>query len=321
MIENPYLRYVESLRSFYPGCKPCDLREVFKYKSNRSVFVCGNGPSLIRANIEKYNNIDYIGTKALITHLVAEKSFIFYETNIINNNHLGDFNSKECSQNDYITRMILIQVFMTYIHMLLGKVIPRTIIVNPQIPRNPFEGKYAFFQPFPLPIEINTCFLPYFVINEIDDQSITSGLRQYILMSPHALLNFKCSMVRAISFAYLAGYQEIYISGLDPSSSSYWYLQPNAPYNAQSIQSMNDIFPTLKNIYELTNLPENDAIKKWKGFYSFNKSIWVSIKVHDALFRRLGKTLPKIKYVGSDPMVLSNINEARLEKRISIEKV
>ena len=77
------------------------------------------------------------------------------------------------------------------------------------------------------PIHRDVTPLKYFIVNESSDQLILEGLKQYISLLQHhrasPILNLRCSVIRAISLAFLSGSAEIDIVGVDPFMTEYWF--------------------------------------------------------------------------------------------------
>lgn len=90
-------------------------------------------------------------------------------------------------------------------------------IISPQ----PFQ-KYSI-----LPVSTITRDSDWFYVNE---SSLTTGIRGFrkylkeIKSSNFLLLNYRCTLFRAISVAIVMDYETISIIGLDPSTPDYWFM-------------------------------------------------------------------------------------------------
>ena len=67
-------------------------------------------------------------------------------------------------------------------------------------------------------------------MNEGDFFSIEHDLKKYVNEKEDRFLNFRCSIIRMLSFAIRVGYERIIISGIDTSLPGYWYTENEAKY-------------------------------------------------------------------------------------------
>jgi hypothetical protein len=183
----------------------------------------GNGPSAFYFldQLKLTESIyDVSGTSAasLQNHHI---NFYFYEPHFCFNHHGYKLSTSE-SVSHYGLSRILHHEWTAAVSVRNCSV----VIPNPQIPSNAFGYSEIIEHP-------EVLIPPWIFINEADDFSIVRGLRGYFMSNLYNayILNFRASIVRQISLAIGLGYQNIYISGLDPSTIGYWYTDETIRQN------------------------------------------------------------------------------------------
>ena len=87
----------------------------------------------------------------------------------------------------------------------------KSIIHNPNYPLFPELEIHPFINP--LVSKIPSYCPPYFFVAEQDDKCILDSLRVFSQIRKALLLNFRCSIIRALSLGYILGYEHITLVG------------------------------------------------------------------------------------------------------------
>ena len=190
-------------------------RELKKYRIEDAIYIMGNGPSafsiLERLDYQRIR-YDLSGTSALVLQQRYAR-FYWYEPHFLKNGEGFKLTTPE-SISAYSLGRIMHHEFT---HQIsddnVGVVIP-----NPQFPPN--QLGYA-----DVPSHSSILVPPWHFINERSDDVITNGLKEWHKLPNREdmILNFRGSIIRQLSSAFIMGYPKIYIGGLDPSKNGYWY--------------------------------------------------------------------------------------------------
>jgi hypothetical protein len=284
--------------------------DLLSLKKSRLALVCGSGPSLLdfvhtKGGLDQY---DVIGTShtALLDQVHGT---LFYEPIFSGegiNPNFGDIYlaiSEACLQSHIAAA----------ISSLKSKL---TILINPQFPSVRTADSFAYLTPL---LDISVAYLPpYFFVNESNDARILCDLRRYAQSSHDALLNFRCSMVRALSLCYLLEYEEIILTGLDPSSPNYWYTLPEAKdlFNPKIGSHLMHLCALKGELIAADATRTEHEGEYYSSYFGMNFSIWFAIRILDLWAKNRGSRLPTILYYGHDHKSLNYLKEARLESRI-----
>ena len=120
------------------------------------------------------------------------------------------------------------------------------VFINPQ---------YSELGMYICPNPQHSIYPDYFFVNESSRSSILSDLRSFRDLHKHGskkILNFKCSVIRALSLAKSYGYHDACIVGLDPSNPGYWWYEYDSPlYDLNCVYSRyaRDMHLNLKALY------------------------------------------------------------------------
>jgi len=191
------------------------VQELKRHKSQETIYIMGHGPSafVIPQELDcKEINHDLSGTSASVFQS-KYTDFYWYEPHFLENGEGFKLTTPESCSSYALSRIMHHEWTKEVSDENVGVVIP-----NPQFPAN--ELGYA-----DVTIHKNTLVPPWFFVNEISDEEISKGLRTWC-RAPNRedlVLNFRGSVIRQLSTAFALGYKNIYIGGLDPSISGYWY--------------------------------------------------------------------------------------------------
>jgi hypothetical protein len=288
-------------------------------KKNDTVIIAGSGPSLslIESPLLADVAFDLIGTVNTVM-LKREPSFLFFESTDIA--HLPDGPSSTGSLKLFYYDAAMSIEFLRILRCRSSI----KIILNPMFPVARLSPLVSYFTP--LPKGCNATLPRYYYINESNDELILRGLKDYIDYPHSSILNFRCSMVRALSLAFELGYDKIILLGLDPSSPLHWYSSDG--FEDLICGEVDDIMIDLlvgRRALHKANL--SGRIKHEGEFYAntnfgMNASIWFSIAVLDARRKALGKfNSPDITYMGSDSSSLDYISYYTKRNRVSVIEV
>ena len=204
------------ISSFYPGAYCLhSILELQRYKKHSSIYIMGNGPSgfFIPDSLDAQNiKFDLSGTSAIVFQK-RRVQFYWYEPHFLINTKGFSLSTPESCASYALSRILNHEWTLA-----ASSEAAEVLIANPQFPPNQFGYDE-------IPAHKTIVVPPWHFINESTDVTITSGLRVW-LKSIHrakAVLNFRGSIIRQISTAFSLDYGSIYIGGLDPSQSSYWY--------------------------------------------------------------------------------------------------
>ena len=201
----------------------------------------------------------------------------------------------------------------------------KSIIHNPNYPLFPELEIHPFINP--LVSKIPSYCPPYFFVAEQDDKCILDSLRVFSQIRKALLLNFRCSIIRALSLGYILGYEHITLVGLDPSSPYHWYTIEsvnNQDYWLPEIDSY--IFHLIDIKRQILLSPINgrtmhEGDLPSKGYFTFTNSIFSAIRSLDIYAQKNHLLIPTISVVSSDQSILQSINQCHLTKRINFSLV
>ena len=291
-------------------------KNLIQAKNHDTVVIAGSGPSVnfIAHPFLAGLAFDLIGT-ANTAMLKKEPNFLFFESIDIAHLPVGASSSGSQMLHYYCAAMELelLRILRTKSNI--------KIILNPMLPAAQLSPSVSYFTPLPRGC---TATLPqYYFINESNDELILRGLRAYVDYSQSAILNFRCSMVRALSLAFELGYDNIILLGLDPSSPLHWYSSDD--FETLICEEVDDIMiDLLTGRRELHKANLSGRMKHEGEFYEntnfgMNASIWFSIAVLDARRKALGNFKPPtITYMGSDPLTLDYISYYTKGNRVTL---
>ncbi|ABB25062.1 hypothetical protein Syncc9902_0087 [Synechococcus sp. CC9902] len=258
-------------------------------QKTQKINIVGNGPSLLSSFDLLDQSNDTLGFSALIYSKIKLRYFIFEPLFALNND------DKESSEFKRVNNL-LDTIFCSQIGSIIDKheATDVTYFVNNQVITN----QYGYIS-FPKKKKL---YLPtYFYINESTDSAMLYCLKKYIESKTSDPLNFRGSMNRAISIAYLMNYQCINIFGLDPSTPLSWYHEDERDKILQKEIVVTDYFNAWRDM-RIKNLKEFDVRK---SEFSLIKSLFYTIYVMNKLFKAKGLNIPKINIVTSDPIVIN----------------
>ncbi len=309
-----FLVYTEFLRGFHsPEPRLVkDFNMLKAFKASNSICICGNGDSLINS-LERHQPLkdsDLVGTSALIAYR-RSPTFIFHEPMGSNTGFDMKIGSK------YL--VMIDNIIQSHLTALLQERSDIAVLENPQLADPEATDYHPYLNPN-LSAE-NAYWPPYYFVEEHDNSSILISLKEYAEVGVPAILNFRCSLIRALSLSYILEYKTINFAGLDPSSPNYWYTehyQNQILYQGVNLQ--------LKHLFKLYGQLVNTSSSNrkmhegelYESDFSMNKSIWFVISVLDKWARNLGRTIPTINYYGSDPNTIGYINTVTKANRVNV---
>ena len=296
------------ISSLYPSSRILNgIEELKAFKRSESICIMGNGPSAFYFLDQlgpRESIYDISGTSAasLQNHHV---NYYFYEPHFCIN-HQGSKLSTAESVSHYALHRILHHEWTAAVSVKNCSV----VIPNPQIPPNTFGYSEIIEHP-------EVLIPPWVFINEADDFSIIRGLRDYFTSNLYEayILNFRASIVRQISLAIGLGYQNIYISGLDPSTIGYWYTDEIIRKNhieldveRRCMQVFNSYGLALKLCQKIS--PGESALAgPIATYFEFTKSILFSLR----LFCRSNQSV-LVHLLAKDKIVNSICEELEMNK-------
>ena len=196
-----------------------------------------------------------------------------------------------------------------------------TFIVNPQIPSHALDSTTAYLNPLPRNVA-NAYFPDYFFVNELRSETILTSLRSYKEVFTNCILNFRCSIVREISLAFLLGYQRIIITGLDPSSPAFWYTNQDARLR----DGLSDVLLNLLDVRKAMSATSLDGRTRHEGemqqgqktniFDSQSYCIWFTLRMLISLYSRNQDYKPEVIYLGSDYTCHQYIQSLDLQEHV-----
>jgi hypothetical protein len=287
------------------------LTKLQAYKNSAHLVVAGSGPSLVmRPGLLSSSN-DIAGTSSL-SLLDCQIAYLFYEA-------LPTLSGKDATLGSVDQVILDYLLFVSISNHLCSSHSIRSILLNPQYPLYPNIDIHPFINP--LNTAIPSYIPSYFFIGEADNTAIVDGLRAFVHSKPTCLLNFRCSLIRALSLGYLLKYEYITLVGIDPCSPFHWYTQQsldNCPH-------LSCLAPELRHLIELKRqflhtpfnkrrMHEGDLGEK--GFYSFSHSILHAIRALDSHAMRNSLPLPHISFLSTDQSLVIPLALFKLDKRV-----
>lgn len=269
-----------------------------------TIYIMGNGPSafLIPECLEaKGINYDLSGTSAIVLQS-RYPNFYWYEPHFLENGE-GFKLTTPASASSYGLGMILHHEWTKEVSDdNVGVVIP-----NPQFPANGLGY-------MDVTVHKKTLVPPWFFINEISDEEITKGLKEW-RRAPNredVVLNFRGSVIRQLSCAFALGYRNIYIGGLDPSVAGYWYSD-RENRDRHMKQSVLSRCARVCQSYQIAlprvavAAPQESSLASPKNtFYDFDRSILIVLLI-------LCRLYPSINaYLLADDSIISDIIRSEL---------
>jgi len=199
---------------------------------------------------------------------------------------------------------------------------PNVVVLNPEFVRDT-NGYFSVYHE-------DMYALPLYFINERSRVDALEDLKKYFLSNYaySTVLNYRCSIVRMISLAFILRYPTIMFTGLDPSLPQYWYTDCSSierlcntskPHilQFQKIASQLSVFRK-----EWTCFVSPEGVKEG-GYCDFDKldpfdftcAFFLVIK---ALLRKNSSIgyQPRLQYYGDDAHVLNLIRQTRLDQHI-----
>jgi len=273
----------------HPGnIEPLALAEIQADRSSSHAFICGNGPSLNKLPSSIISGCDLIGTIPLACYAIKPK-WIFYESLFI----VGGIPEMMAPYTEY---MMSTYMSVREASSFAQQLVDTRLLLNPQFPQETIGSQYAYYNP--IEASFHAYLPPYFIVNETSERTINNDLRSYFGSGFRQLLNLKGSMIRAVSLAFIAGYSEISIVGIDPSTHSAWYLNDDARFSKkvpESLRSIYTIRSILQHKYRQNSRHEMEEL-------NFCNNIFLIMRIFLNRFKNSGMTIPDVKVYGSDPV-------------------
>ena len=294
------MHYSEEIRKYNRGpSRICDIQILVQQRNANLAIICGSGPSLnslLASDISSKG--DLMGTSSII--LASKKAkWIFWELAPI----FGlepeptygtlDFNCTDLIFNDRLRDCLLEREI-------------ESVLVNPFFPSKRIISTRGYLSP--LPREILQNFPNYYFVNESNFVRMEQDLRRYSSIQNELILNFRCSVIRMISFAVALEYPRIIISGIDPSLPGYWYTDEKANYYSPMTEMMNEV---LMNKKEMINgglsgrkLHEGES---YGDTINMCESVWYAMPYIIKWAKTNHRKVPFIEYWGNDLNTMNSI--------------
>lgn len=290
----------------------CNIHELISQRKSDVALVSGSGPSLNSVlQSEIFATADLIGTASVV---LAEKkpAWIFWESSpLFDLEPEPGYGTLDFTCTDLI--------FYDRLRDCLLEREIESVLINPFFPSKHISSMYGYL--CPLPKAITQMYLDYFFVNESNFARIEQDLRMFSNLKSNSLLNFRCSLVRMISFAFALEYPNIVISGIDPSSSSYWYTEQSANYYAPMSEFVHESLMNkklmIKNELSGRNCHEGES---YGETINMSDSVWYAIPYLIKWAKTNNKIVPNIEYCGNDLKTINAI-KAFCSKFVSIKPI
>ena len=212
-----------------------------------SIFVCGNGPSLnYLSPLLSDSSIPVLCMGQAVFSNLLPSIFVFEPKQLRYDSEMAA--SFESRGNVGITEWIVANSLATLSSLRLSSdnFSSSKVFVNPQ---HSELGMYV------CPNPRGSIYPDYFFVDESSSASILEGLRSFRELHRQGsskILNFKCSVIRALCFAKASGFKEAVLVGLDPSSSGYWwydYASPLYDLSCPYVRYAREMHVNLRSLY------------------------------------------------------------------------
>jgi hypothetical protein len=204
---------------------------------------------------------------------------------------------------------------------------PDIVILNPEFPRDA-NGYFSIY-------DQDMHVLPLYFINESSRYVALTQIKQYLQSNSHynTVLNYRCSIIRMVSLAFLLRYPTIIFSGIDPSMPDYWYTNAHATsrlcnkdlhHVSQFIRIASQLrhFRKEWTCFVSPQNQENGGYCNQSNFdiFDFTVAFFLVIK---SLLRKHEESgyRPHLIYYGNDSHVLQIISFMKLDRQIEVRAI
>ena len=280
-----------------------DLLLFRKFKKSDDLCIVGNGPSSEYISTDFKSQLESSDVVGFSLALFSNLNLTYYFHEPV---HLVPHAPPKFHNTYEYTQHIILYHLLREMCTVLDNSSQIAAICNPHFPKDRFGYWNMPKRRLLLP--------PYHFINEVDDATILQELKAYVNHFPVAkLLNFRGSMIRAISLGYLLGYNRILITGYDPSSPSCWYSNKDSRLFANDLSQ--DLRRDILNL-SLARINSRNEFDVRSCFFTLPRAVLYAIRVLDSALLRINRPLPRISFLTTCSRTKELLDETRLSGRL-----
>ena len=308
--QKPFHNYINHQANTSINYRPVHIGDLSALKNSSSAYILCQGPSLCSVPVSYA--FDYIGM-GLGAFVKVPYRFYFWEPSFVN-----PFSNWSVAQVILGTNILNLSYAMIYESMYsllpirIDECTPSLIIANPRFAKDEYGVTVDL-------INHDQACLPLYFIDESSEQNICKSLKIFFQNQFHlkSILNLRCTLIRAVCLALALDYNEIHLTGIDPSVNQYWFESPGSEaildINSSTIPSFLSLSNSLSKISHVKKShPSSDS---GLGLFTYTYSLCFVLQLMFSYYNTIDKTIPKFLYHGSDPAFLHDISLFPLVRR------
>lgn len=261
--------------------------------------ICGNGPSLLKYTSEITDH-DIITMNTGIFLNMSPSIYIYEPIPMISHNTTHAFGQPGYLNDNFDYEAILRIIFYAMSEAATN-ISPSKILVNPN------QDIMGYINPLR---NFNSCRIPaFFSFNEEEKTMYGYWLLHFFrnLASNH-VLNFRGSIIRALSIALTLRYPVISFTGLDPSRYKYWWEEESAiSFISPSHRHLEDHFNAITKLRPINQVKYDSEV----GLFAnapMSFCLRITLLAAKRIAQEKNKKFPSIIYYGNDPIIFKALS-------------